>query len=99
MLTWKHYLRPYNTIKRLVMLADARLTLSKLSARQFESLQKITEHLQAIVESQKTLITLKDAEITRLKKDYDLLDAHLVNTVDQVHRDGIEPPEPKKYLN
>jgi hypothetical protein len=92
-------LRPYRYIKLQTTLIG---TLTKT----IELLRKNLALTEQIVDGHKKLIALrdqqiasKDQEITRLKADLKLLDAHLVNTVDQVHRDGIEPPESKKYLN
>ena len=93
MLTWKHYLRPYNTIRRLRLLADAREGINGLIKKNIELLQKIVENQQAF-------IMLKDAEIARLKADVKLLEATTVRTVDPITRDGVlDPPEPKSYIN
>ena len=81
------------------MLAEARLTLGELGRKNTELLQTVVDQLKGLIEQKDTLNALKDAEITRLKADLKLLGAATVSTVDQVHRDGIEPPQPKKYLN
>ena len=93
MLTWKHYLRPYNTIRRLRLLAEARETINGLIKKNVELLQKIVEH-------QQSFIALKDAEIARLKADVKLLEAATVSTVDPITRDSVlDPPGPKNWVN
>ena len=92
-------LRPWKTLRQYKQLVAG--------------LRLIHDHLRRLVELQtkeidlyknrvtvvSTEIARKDQEIIQLKADLKLLDAHLVNTVDQIHRDGVEPPQPKKYLN
>ena len=93
MLTLRHYLRPFKTIRLLVNLADTR-------AKHIEMLTKCLEMTRSIGEKQAALLALREAIIERLKSERDLLTADTVVTVDQATRDGIEPPTSKPpYIN
>ena len=93
MLTWKHYLRPYNTIRRLRLLAEARETINGL-------LQETVELSEQLSASQSALIGSLEARIKSLEKDLDLAKLATVSTVDPITRDSVlDTPEPKKYVN
>jgi hypothetical protein len=92
-------LRPWKTINRYKELTETLTKTNALLKQCFTANEQIIEAQKGLIALRDKQITLKDEEITRLKADVKLLEATTVNTVDQVHRDGIEPPESKKYLN
>jgi hypothetical protein len=91
-MTFKEKLHPFRTIKKLVQIVEMKSTIIE----QLETLIGMQKDMNA---AQGNCIAMQTATIKTLTAELNLLKMATGSTVDQITRDGIEPPEPKKYLN